>query len=308
MFEEASKINFDRKGNRLFLQHGPIDLFMTVEAESKHEEQGAYRLVASNFVGVLPELCDELSILRSPLSRQSAEPVGAIAKRMFVAASSHAESFFVTPMIAVAGSIADHIVELVAENFDVNRVFVNNGGDIALHMAQDETFSVGICSDVGTGEIGSYVTINGFDGIGGIATSGWKGRSHSLGIADSVTALAHSSAAADAAATLIANVIDIPGSDKVTRVSAEELSPDSDLAGRLVTTNVSLLSKNEKREALEKGARLANQMKEAGLIHSAFLSLQGESLIVEHSKKSASAETDEIMQNSKPLVAGMHYA
>ena len=46
------------------------------------------------------------------------------------------------------------------------------------------------------------------DGVGGIATSGARGRSFSLGIADSVTVLAEDAATADAAATLIANAVD----------------------------------------------------------------------------------------------------
>ena len=40
--------------------------------------------------------------------------------------------------------------------------------------------------------------------VRGVATSGWRGRSHSLGIADSVTVLAATAAMADAAATVIA--------------------------------------------------------------------------------------------------------
>ena len=63
----------------------------------------------------------------------------------------------------------------------------------------------------------------------GIATSGWRGRSFSLGIADAVTVLADRAAAADAAATIIANAVDLPGHPAIVRVPACELAPDSDL-------------------------------------------------------------------------------
>jgi uncharacterized protein len=65
--------------------------------------------------------------------------------------------------------------------------------------------------------------------VRGIATSGRHGRSLSLGIADSVTVLAATAAAADAAATLIANAVDLPGHAAVRRAPACSLDPDSDL-------------------------------------------------------------------------------
>ncbi|WP_245584721.1 hypothetical protein [Salipiger mucosus] len=109
-----------------------------------------------------------------------------------------------------------------------------------------------------------------------MATSGRHGRSHSLGIADAVTVLARDAARADAAATLIANAVDLPGHPSVTRVPAEELSPDSDLGPRLVTTDLGPLTASEIDRALAAGLSLAEDYRARGLIHAACLALSGE--------------------------------
>jgi hypothetical protein len=122
--------------------------------------------------------------------------------------------------------------------------------------------------------------------VRGIATSGWRGRSFSLGIADAVTVLADRAAAADAAATIIANAVDLPGHPRVTRVPACTLAPDSDLGSRLVTTAVGELSSAEAEEALAGGVRTAELLLRIGLIRSVALRLQGETRVVGSVNKS----------------------
>ena len=107
----------------------------------------------------------------------------------------------------------------------------------------------------------------------GIATSGWKGRSYSLGIADSVTVLAETAATADVAATLIANAVNI-GDPAIERSPASDLDPDSDLGDRLVTNAVGPLDDGAVRAALDSGVAAANVMQRAGLITAAVLVLQ----------------------------------
>ena len=113
-------------------------------------------------------------------------------------------------------------------------------------------------------------------GVGGIATSGWRGRSHSLGIADAVTVFARNAAIADTAATLIANEIDLPGHPGITRESANVLSPDSDLGSMPVTVEVAPLSKQHIDDALYNGRHLGQELINKGLIISVFASLQSE--------------------------------
>ena len=121
------------------------------------------------------------------------------------------------------------------------------------------------------------VTIRFEDPVRGIATSGWRGRSHSLGIADAVTVLAADAATADAAATLIANAIDLPGHPAIERAPARQLAPESDLGDRLVTTNVGKLTDDEVADALERGRAVADDFVLRGLIVSAALFLNGQS-------------------------------
>jgi len=109
----------------------------------------------------------------------------------------------------------------------------------------------------------------------GIATSGRHGRSFSLGIADAVTVLARTASQADAAATIIANAVDLPGHPAVVRCPANDLQPDSDLRARLVTRDVGFLSYAEIAAALEAGAACARNLLAAGLIEGATLRLLG---------------------------------
>lgn len=268
-------------GHKLHLHHGPIDLI--VEACGAAEQvRAAYGQARAAFQTVLTDLVEELPVLRRPCADAATEVTGVVALRMDAAVRPH--DGFITPMAAVAGSVADYILERLMEDRSLSRAYVNNGGDIALHLGEHETFRIGVCVDPVTAEQAPTVTIGATDGIGGIATSGWRGRSHSLGIADAVTVLASNAAAADAAATLIANAIDLPGSSSIVRRPANELSPDSDLGSRPVTVEVGRMSSSRVAEALDAGEIVAGQMIERGLIASAFLALQGSVRITGHDR------------------------
>jgi ApbE superfamily uncharacterized protein (UPF0280 family) len=263
-------------GKRLHLQHGPIDLIIEA-AGSTAEVTAAYRQARRAFETVLETLVSELSILRTPADAIVQAPAGPVARRMLRAVSPHAR-VFVTPMAAVAGAVADHILAELCRGRRLRRAYVNNGGDIALFLDTGESFAIGVAgNDAGL----EKVTIHGVGPICGVATSGWRGRSHSLGIADAVTVLAECAAAADAAATLIANAVDLPGAPAIRRVPARALAPESDLGDRLVTVEVGPLSRNEITAALDRGAQVAQDMRRRGLIVTAHLCLQGETRTIE---------------------------
>lgn len=265
-------------GRRLHLQHGPIDLIIGADGPEA-EIRRAYDQARDAFMTVLDALVAELPQLRTPIDPAHGIRLnGTIARRMQIATKPFAPAF-ITPMAAVAGSVADHILSALCDGRDLTRAYVNNGGDIALHLAQG-SFRVGICENPITGQPGGIAEIRAGDGIGGIATSGWRGRSHSLGIADAVTVLAPSAAAADAAATMIANQVDLPFSPLVTRKPAQELSPDSDLGRQLVTTDVAPLERGEARAALSRGKKAAEEYLARELLVSAYLGLSGERLTV----------------------------
>ena len=127
----------------------------------------------------------------------------------------------------------------------LSRAYVNNGGDIALHLAPGEHFVVGMVERPDRPSLFGTATLDSAQPVRGIATSGWRGRSFSLGIADAVTVLADRAAMADAAATIIANAVDLPGHPVSSVCRLATLAPDSDLGDRLVTQGVGELSPAE---------------------------------------------------------------
>jgi len=266
-------------GRRLHMHDGPIDVIVQAFA-AVGEIDLAYRAAADRFVSILDELCGELAFLRRPASENAGLPSGAIARRMLAAVRPYASQTFITPMAAVAGAVAEEIIEAMTSTAKLSRAYVNDGGDIALHLAPGEKFVVGMVERPDRASLFGTTTIRSRDPIRGIATSGWRGRSFSLGIADAVTVLADTAAMADAAATVVANAVDLPGHPKVGRVRACDLAPDSDLGRRLVTQTVAELSSTEIRDALEAGIRIAEALRRSGLIRAAALNLQGKTRVV----------------------------
>jgi hypothetical protein len=266
-------------GRRLHLHDGPIDLIVEAFGASG-EINTAYRAAAERFITVLDELCAELSILRQPAGIGGPAVVGVIARRMVAAVLPHSERNFITPMAAVAGAVAEEILDSMTPVAAFSRAYVNNGGDIALHLAPGERFVVGMVERPDHPSFFGKVELHSTLPVRGIATSGWRGRSFSLGIADAVTVLADRAAMADAAATIIANAVDLPGHPSISRAPACDLAPDSDLGKRLVTRGVGDLTSDEIDAALDAGVVVAASLVYEGLIRSAALHLRGETRVV----------------------------
>jgi ApbE superfamily uncharacterized protein (UPF0280 family) len=266
-------------GKRLHLQDGPIDLIVEVKGRER-EVRAAYEAAAQRFTGLLDELCEELAELRQAADPNRSTLKGVVARRMHAAVVPFAADCFITPMAAVAGSVAEEILGAMLGAAPLDRAYVNNGGDIALHLADGEQFTIGLIDRPDSQGLMRTMVIGADDPIRGIATSGRHGRSFSLGIADAVTVLARTASQADAAATVIANAVDLPGHPAVVRVPANELQPDSDLGARPVTREVGALSESEIEWALQAGADCARRLLAAGLIEGAALRLKGETLLV----------------------------
>ncbi len=259
-------------GGRLHLQHGPIDLVIEGFGEA-HEVERAYGQASHAFDGLLERLVEELPILRSQVGEQVPQVMGPVARRMVEAVWPH-RAVFVTPMAAVAGAVADEILQAMVASRGVRKAYVNDGGDIALFLTAGESFRAGIVGDLEAPAIDGVATIAAETPVRGIATSGRGGRSLSLGIADAVTVLARSAAAADAAATLIANAVNIDH-PAIRRLPAREVVDDSDLGDLPVTVEVGDLPAPAIEAALAAGAAEAERMRTAGLIEAAVLLLRG---------------------------------
>lgn len=251
---------------RLHLNHGPIDLIIQAWGPDRRR---AFEQATARFQTVLSELADDLALLRTSVS--STRPTGKIACDMFDAAACHAGTF-VTPMAAVAGAVADEICRAMCDGLQLDKAYVNNGGDIAIHLGAGQQLSCAIRAKVNAGR----VMLAADQPARGLATSGWQGRSHSLGIADAVTVIAQTAAQADVAATLIANAVNLPDHPLITRQAADTLSPDSDLGQMGVTTDVGPLTNTQILMALAAGQTVAHDMVRTGKIIAAALFLRGQ--------------------------------
>lgn len=272
-------------GGRLHLQHGPIDLVIGAEGDGA-AVAAAHGAAWEAFKGLLAELVLDLPLLRRPVLVDAEPPMRhPVSRRMWQVCAPHAaDGTFITPMAAVAGAVAEHVL-WAYQRRGIARAWVNNGGDIAVHLTAGTTLNIGLFADLARLDARQLKHGLALDGrfmisadmpVRGIATSGWRGRSCSLGVADSVTVLATTAAQADAAATIVANSVDLPGHPGIERRPATAVKDDSDLGDRLVTVNVPRLSLAERTQALHAGLQRAQDLQARGLIVAAALVCQGE--------------------------------
>jgi len=265
-------------GNRLHLQEGPSDLVVAAFGRPAEIER-AYAAAEAAFEGLLAELAGELAILRQPLAAQPPALKGPTAQRMARACWFFREQF-ITPMAAVAGAVADTVLGAMAQAVPgLERAYVNNGGDIAVLVTPGNPLDIGVVPSLARARPEGFIRLHAAPHAArhlcGIATSGWRGRSFSRGIADAVTVLARSAAEADAAATVIANAVDVADA-AITRRPARALDPDSDLRDLPVTVDVGPLSPDMIAAALASGVRMAEALRRDGLIEGALLALADE--------------------------------
>jgi ApbE superfamily uncharacterized protein (UPF0280 family) len=254
--------------DRWHFQHGPIDLIIGLDADPALSE-GLIEAMWTRFESILPELVMDLPQLRRP-AYERPRPQSPSGLAMLRACKPFADQRFITPMAAVAGAVADELLAPLRRE-RIRRCFINNGGDIALLLAPGADYRVGVWPQVG---LDGAFTVTADMPVRGIATSGWRGRSFSLGIADSVTVLAADAAGADAAATLIANAVNCEHA-AIVRAPADTLKDDTDLGSRLVTVDVPPLPPATVAQALARGRREAEYWQRRGLVHAAALFLQG---------------------------------
>ncbi len=261
-------------GGRWHFQHGPMDLVLGAEGPAAG---AAHESAWLRFQPLLDELVAELPLLRRPVCGPCVLQ-GRTARRMLAACAPFAARF-ITPMAAVAGAVAQELIACYARP-GVSRAWANNGGDIALFLAPGHSVSIALVADLAQVQLDGQFSVQAHMPVRGIATSGWRGRSFSLGIADSVTVLARTAAMADAAATVVANAVNAADA-RIVRRPANTLKDDSDLGAREVTCEVPSLPASVVQLALQRGAQRARELRAADLIHSAVLVCQGRHIVVE---------------------------
>ena len=266
---------------RWHFQHGPMDLIVQAEGDATAVDQ-AHERAWQRFAGLLQELVDELPALRAPVGEGACPLRGVVARRMWEACRPFRQGF-ITPMAAVAGAVAQEILACYTLG-GIERAWVNNGGDIALHLMPGRSAAVGVYSDIAALDaaqlrhglvLDGRISIDSAMPVRGVATSGWRGRSQSLGIADSVTVLARTAAQADAAATIVANAVNVQDA-RIVRRPACEVRDGSDLGAIPVTVDVPALPPAQVRRALQQGLQKAQELQSARLLWFALLACQGQ--------------------------------
>ena len=249
--------------NRLFLQHGPINIVLEAIGIDKDL---AYQNVKGYFETLLEQLVLDMELLKEEVvfNRKFNNKIS----QSMQDATERYSPAFITPMAAVAGSIADNILRVLINNTNLEKAYVNNGGDVSFYLNKNQIMKTSLAA------IPNMIAeIKYKDKSRGIATSGWRGKSFSRGIADSVTVLADNAAMADAAATMIGNAVDIYNHPKIKKQPANEMYEDSDLKNLLITVEVGLLTKVEIKEALKNGYQTALQYIDKDLINTALIQL-----------------------------------
>jgi ApbE superfamily uncharacterized protein (UPF0280 family) len=308
--------------HRWHWSHGPIDIVAEAYGDAG-AVAAAHEAAWERFGGLLGELVGELALLRQPVADgASVAPImpvtdgdrpvnanpfkGSVAQRMWNACAPFSAGF-ITPMAAVAGAVAQELIACYRRT-GIERAWINNGGDIALHLAPGHSVRVGLFADLarfdprdaGPIETDGQFEIASSMPVRGVATSGWRGRSFSLGIADSVTVLAATAAQADAAATVIANAVNVADAG-IHRRPASDCKDDSDLGNTPVTVDVEKLESTQIAHALDAGVACAKALQQAGLIWSAVLVCQAQHRTVEPIYSSA-------VMPSPAMLQGAHHA
>lgn len=265
--------------DRVLVDWGPMTLTIAVwDGGQARPVMAAH--AARTALSCLETLADFQGFLRKPVHRLPPNPAlpatATVVCRAFRAARIISDEL--TPLAAVAGAVADQVAT-TAREMGADRVIVNNGGDIALGLGPDETVGVGLRPPDRHRAIGR-LTVRGDTGIGGVASSGWGGRSHSTGTADLVTVWAATAAQADAAATLIAGKT-VPDGPGVARARTRDIDPLSDLGDRSVTVSVGPLTGDQKRQALYRASAAAHRLFADGRIRGCGVWIQGDGVILD---------------------------
>lgn len=255
----------------MYIEVGPVGININGEKDGKPYSFEPEKL-QENIGGILEEIRECLPILKQKAYKiRKVTRLPEVARKMIEAVKIVDESTL-TPMAAVAGAVADSVKEHF-KSTDLDFISINNGGDISLFSKDTRIIRVGV-GDINKNKATPYVlkieSLKDF----GIATSGFGGRSFTLGLADIVTVIGKTGAISDAAATFICNRTDVEDI-KVLRRKASEIDPMTDIPDELVTIHIGKLSRSVIKAALDNGLCAAYNLKNLNVIYDAVLILKG---------------------------------
>lgn len=262
---------------KVALEYGPIS--MHIQAEMHGQPYTAAALEgAQETVNVLDNLAKyKHQAAQLIQSVQASQDYPAVLNRLIMAARATREPT-VTPMIAVAGTIAEVVAESMIERTGATTVIINNGGDIAVKVEDHRLVRVGVALDIITKRVTHFIPVTKESGIAGICTSGLGGRSFTKGVATAAVAVGPSASIADACATLIGNATLI-NDPEVEQELAEKIDPLTDIRGQRVTTYVGRLKPESVDKALRQGIAKGREFIELGLLHGVVVVVQDKMLM-----------------------------
>jgi len=255
----------------MFLEIGPASLVILGEKDGESYVFQKNKLV-EKVEDILHEIREFLPVLKQEAHKiKNTKHMSNVPKKM-VEAVKIIDEMSLTPMAAVAGSVSDALKEFL-KNEGLDLISVNNGGDISIFNKNGRELKIDI-GDIRTGESSLNSLI--IDQITdyGLATSGFGGRSFTLGLADSVTVIAATGALADAAATFICNCTNME-TDQVIRRKASEIDPLTDIPDYEVTIKINGLNSFDIMKSLENGLYNASKLKQLKCIYDAVIKLRG---------------------------------
>jgi len=284
MFEQAClsgrmRISREAPGKicsaQIRFSYGPMEIGVQVagEAETVQESCEVFPRIAQT---LLEHVQTFQPLLRMKAKELTVKPRWPRVVRRMVQAVQAVSGSTLTPMAAVAGAISDELLLNLRETAGngLVRIFVNNGGDMTL-FSPHEPVRTGIRGASVSGHPMREMIVFPMGVPYGIATSGWRGRSFSQGIADAVVVVAPSSAVADAAATHVGNHVMDDTIREVKRCRASELDPMTDIPDLQVTVSCGRLTEGKKRKALKNGRDIAQLLMDQGVIWGVGIYLQG---------------------------------
>ena len=230
----------------------------------------------------LEDIAEHQATLSQSAAQIASMPTDELAQRMIHSVNVIGEADL-TPMAAVAGTIADAVADWLFERGST-KVVVDNGGDIAIRLSAGQTVTVGIRPQINSFDISHIAQLDDRQPSWGVTTSGQGGRSFTRGIASAVTVMATRASMADAAATSIANACFVKD-DSIIQMPAEQIDPNTDLKGVNVTVDVGPLNDDKKIQAVKMALLKADALCRQQLIVGAFIAMEDVIMMTKRAEK-----------------------
>lgn len=259
-------------GQSVIAENGPMRLVIQAWKEGIFLQDLSLAGAAYAF-SCLEQVAAHQPLLKTPAASLPESRVPHIVYQMIRSAHATGDPEL-TPMAAVAGSIADAVADWLFSR-EAAKVIVNNGGDVSVRLLKNQKARVGIRTDLSKPAISHVLKLDARHSSWGITTSGLGGRSLTQGIASAATVVADKAAFADAAATSIANACYHP--DKtIIRVPANTLDPHTDIPDLPVTLQPGNPSPQVYEKALSNALKRAESYVAKGIIFGALIAAGGQ--------------------------------